>query len=76
MKCISNIGSFSLIGESWGGVVALKIAQMLEAKGILVSVSLLNGDPKTVVSLAQCFISNDHLAWKLNTMVKCDEVNK
>lgn len=68
MKRISDNGSVSLIGESWGGVVALKMAQMLEAQGTLVTVSLLNGDPKTVSGWAESFLSQDCYANRLNTV--------
>jgi len=58
----------SLIGESWGGIVALKMAQMLEAQGILVTVALLEGDPETLTEWAERYMSNDDFKNKLNTM--------
>lgn len=58
----------SLIGESWGGIVALKMAQILESKGILVTVFLLEGDPEILTDWAENFLSNDLLVNKLNTM--------
>lgn len=77
MKRISNNGSVSLIGESWGGVVALKMAQILEAQGTLVTVSLLNGDPKTVTSWSESFCSKDYFINKLNAILEfySDKVN-
>lgn len=58
----------SLIGESWGGMVALKMAQILEAQGTLVTVSLLEGDPEFLTGWAGNFLSNDNVINKLNTM--------
>lgn len=67
----------SLIGESWGGIVALKMAQMLETRGTLVTVSLLEGDPEILTKWAESFLSNDYFTKKLNTMHGSfsDEVN-
>lgn len=78
MKSITKNGNVSLIGESWGGVVVLKMAQILEAQGTLVTVSLLNGDPKTVTSWAERLISNDCFAITLKEMNNndSDEVNE
>jgi len=78
MKNISKNDSVSLIGESWGGVVALKIAQILEAQGTLVTVSLLNGDPKSVIDWAKCFLSKDYFSNTLSNMhnYHSDEVIK
>lgn len=56
----------SLIGESWGGIVALKMAQLLEAQGLLVTVSLLEGDPKSLIDWAESFLSNDNFINRLN----------
>ncbi|XP_050438788.1 fatty acid synthase-like isoform X2 [Adelges cooleyi] len=58
LKRICNHSMVSLIGESWGGIIALKMAQILEAQGILVSVCLLEGDPDTVYGWANEIISN------------------
>jgi len=67
----------SLIGESWGGIVALKMAQILEAQGTLVTVSLLEGDPEFLTGWAESFLSNDNFINKLNTMYSstASEVN-
>ncbi|XP_050423058.1 fatty acid synthase-like [Adelges cooleyi] len=58
LKIICNHSMISLIGESWGGIIALKMAQILEAQGTLVSVCLLEGDPDTVYGWANEIISN------------------
>lgn len=58
----------SLIGESWGGIVVLKMAQILEARGILVTVFLLEGDPEILTNWGKNFFSNDLLVNKLNMM--------
>ncbi|XP_025202615.1 fatty acid synthase-like [Melanaphis sacchari] len=50
LKQITEHRAVTLIGESWGGTVALVMAQILEAEGILVSLSLLNGVPSTLLS--------------------------
>lgn len=67
----------SLIGESWGGIIALKMAQILEAQGTLVSISLLEGDPEYLAGLAGSFLSNDNFTNKLNTIYSSfsNEVN-
>lgn len=67
----------SLIGEAWGGIVALKMAQILEAQGTMVTVSLLEGDPKTLTSWSEYFLSKDYLIKKLNAMYhsSSNEVN-
>lgn len=67
----------SLIGESWGGIVALKMAQILEAQGTLVTVSLLEGDPEFLTGWAESFLSNDNFINRLNTMYSSftNEVN-
>jgi len=49
LKQITDHKAITLIGESWGGSVALIMAQMLESEGILVSLSLLNGVPNTLI---------------------------
>ncbi|XP_050438841.1 fatty acid synthase-like [Adelges cooleyi] len=58
LKEICNHSMVSLIGESWGGIIALKMAQILEAQGTLVSVCLLEGDPDTVYGWANEILSN------------------
>lgn len=58
----------SLIGESWGGVVALKMAQILEAQGTLVSVALLEGDPENLTEWAEYYLTKVNIAHKLNTI--------
>lgn len=45
---ITKCGTISLIGVSWGGVVAILMAQMLEAENIPVSLSLLEGTPYVI----------------------------
>lgn len=45
---ITKCGTVSLIGVSWGGVVAILMAQMLEAENIPVSLSLLEGTPYVI----------------------------
>lgn len=58
----------SLIGESWGGIVALKMAQILEAQGTLVTVSLLEGDPEILTSWAKSFQYNNTFSSEFHTM--------
>lgn len=45
---ITICGTVSLIGVSWGGVVSILMAQMLEAENIPVSLSLLEGTPHVI----------------------------
>lgn len=46
----------------------LKMAQILEARGIMVAVFLLEGDPEILTDWGQHFLSNDLFVKKLNTM--------
>lgn len=55
----------SIIGESWGGVVALKIAQILESQGTMVVITLLDGDPDYVFKWLHILESNPSLRIKL-----------
>jgi len=57
-----------LIGESWGGTVALKMAQILEAEGTLTTVTLLEGDPDILAGCAKHFLSNGYITQKLNSV--------
>lgn len=52
LRKISECRAVTLIGESWGGCVALIMSQILETEGILVSLSLLNGVPSTLLQWA------------------------
>ncbi|XP_050524470.1 fatty acid synthase-like isoform X2 [Daktulosphaira vitifoliae] len=58
LKQITNKNFVSLIGESWGGIVALKMAQILESEEIIVSVSLLYGDPYNIIERAKEVMNN------------------
>lgn len=49
LRQITEHRAITLIGESWGGAVALAMAQTLESQGVLVSLSLLNGVPGHVL---------------------------
>jgi len=69
------VGYVSIIGESWGGIVALKMAQILENQGTLVTVSLLEGDPEILTIWSKSFLSNHNLTNKLKTMY-CSCSNK
>ncbi|XP_050542024.1 fatty acid synthase-like isoform X2 [Daktulosphaira vitifoliae] len=60
LREISSHKMVSLIGESWGGVIALKIAQILESQGIMVAVTLLDGDPDYVFEWLQILKSNQN----------------
>ncbi|XP_022162608.1 fatty acid synthase-like [Myzus persicae] len=60
LRQITEHRAVTLIGESWGGAVALIMAQMLEAEGILVSLSLLNGIPSTLLSWTNKNLLLDH----------------
>lgn len=53
------------------------MAQLLEAQGTLVTVSLLEGDPEFLTGWAESFLSNDNFINKLNTMYSSfnNEVN-
>lgn len=44
------------------------MAQILEAQGILTTVTLLEGDPEMVAECAKSFLSNEYFTKKLNTM--------
>lgn len=68
LKRISDCGYVSLIGESWGGIVALKMAQILEAQGTLVSVALLEGDPGSLAEWAEYYLTKVNIAHKLNVI--------
>ncbi|XP_016657076.1 fatty acid synthase isoform X4 [Acyrthosiphon pisum] len=68
LKSISDHGYVSIIGECWGGIIALKIAQILEAQGILVTVTLLEFDSEFLTGWAQRFRSNNDFAMRLNVM--------
>ncbi|KAF0755952.1 fatty acid synthase-like isoform X1 [Aphis craccivora] len=68
LKSISNRSYVSIIGESFGGIIALKMAQILESQGILVTVALLEADPEFLSEWAERFLSNDNFANKLNKM--------
>ncbi|XP_026822789.1 fatty acid synthase-like, partial [Rhopalosiphum maidis] len=68
LKKITNQKYVSIIGESWGGTVALKMAQILEAQGTLTTVTLLEGDPEMLAECAKQFLSNGYITKKLNTV--------
>lgn len=68
LKTITDQDYVSLIGESWGGIVVLKMAQILEARGTLVTVFLLEGDPEILTNWGKNFLSNDLFVEKLKTM--------
>eukprot|EP00102_Acyrthosiphon_pisum_P016442 XP_008187406.1 PREDICTED: fatty acid synthase-like [Acyrthosiphon pisum] len=68
LKKITNQKYVSLIGETWGGTVALKMAQILEAEGTLTTVTLLEGDPEILVGCAKHFLSNGYITKKLNSI--------
>lgn len=53
------------------------MAQILEAKGIFVTIILLEGDTNVLTSLANSFFSNDNFIYKLNTQFSSyyNEVN-
>ncbi|XP_025423656.1 fatty acid synthase-like [Sipha flava] len=62
LRQITEHHAVTLIGESWGGSVALVMAQLLESQGILVSLSLLNGVPSTLIKWTnEHFIVNNNL---------------
>lgn len=65
LKNILNQEYVSLIGESWGGIVALKVAQILESQGIMVTVSLIDGDPEILIEWSKIFLSNENYINKL-----------
>ncbi|XP_050542017.1 fatty acid synthase-like [Daktulosphaira vitifoliae] len=65
LKEISNSNTVSLVGESWGGIIVLKIAQILEAEGTLVFVSLLNGDLDSILKWARYIVTNSFIKAKL-----------
>lgn len=58
-----------MIGESWGGTVALKMAQILEARGTMVTVALLEGDPDILTEWAGSFLADDRFENKANTTI-------
>lgn len=58
----------SLIGESWGGIVALKMAQILESQETAVTVSLIEGDPGILTDWSESFLSNDNFINQLTTL--------
>ncbi|CAI6347084.1 unnamed protein product [Macrosiphum euphorbiae] len=68
LKSISDHGYVSIIGECWGGIIALKIAQILESQGILVTVTLLEFNPEFLTGWAERFLSNDNFTKRLNKM--------
>ncbi|VVC29220.1 Hypothetical protein CINCED_3A006213 [Cinara cedri] len=78
IKTITDKHYISLIGESWGGIVALKMAQILEDQDILVTVSLIEGEPESLIEWAGCFLSNNNFIDKLNTKynLKSTELSK
>ncbi|VVC44020.1 Acyl transferase/acyl hydrolase/lysophospholipase,Acyl transferase,Malonyl-CoA [Cinara cedri] len=57
-----NIGSVDELSNSlvYGGIVALKMAQILENQGTLVTVTLLEGNPEELIDWAKTFLSNDN----------------
>ncbi|XP_060836307.1 fatty acid synthase-like [Rhopalosiphum padi] len=63
LRQITEHRAVTLIGESWGGAVALVMAQILETEGILVSLSLLNGIPSTLLN------------WTTKNLVLNDSIN-
>uniref|UniRef100_A0A2H8TDM0 Fatty acid synthase n=1 Tax=Melanaphis sacchari TaxID=742174 RepID=A0A2H8TDM0_9HEMI len=68
LKSISDQSYVSIIGESFGGIIALQMAQILESQGILVTVTLLEVDPEFLIGWAKQFLSNDNFSNKLNKM--------
>lgn len=62
LRRITEHHAVTLIGESWGGAVALVMTQILESQGVLVSLTLLNGVPSTLRQwIADNFVVNDNL---------------
>lgn len=66
-------------------MIALKMAQILESQGILVTVTLLEADPEFLTGWAERFLLNDNFKNKLNKMyssfssevnTKCKGTNK
>ncbi|XP_060835401.1 fatty acid synthase-like [Rhopalosiphum padi] len=68
LKSITDRSYISIIGESFGGIIALKMAQILELQGIFVTVTLLEVDPDFLTGWAERFLSNDNFTNKLNKM--------
>lgn len=54
------------------------MAQILEAQGILVTVSLLEGDPEILIGWAESYFANDTFTTKLTTLYNSfsNEVDK
>ncbi|XP_075231646.1 fatty acid synthase-like [Lycorma delicatula] len=58
MKDFPNLEAFTLIGVGWGGLIALKIASILEAEHKLMSVILLDSEPYIIQRWASVFEEN------------------
>lgn len=45
MKQIQSDGTFTIVGETWGGTVAVELAKIIEGFGETVNLILLDGSP-------------------------------
>lgn len=52
------IGIFTLLAETWGGTVALSLAQLLEADGKQVILLLVDGSPENTKTIFQPLLEN------------------
>nr|QCW07585.1 fatty acid synthase 5 [Blattella germanica] len=50
IKDKQRAGSFNLVGVSWGGILTLEIARLLEAEGHRTRVVLIDGAPETILT--------------------------
>ncbi|XP_050423204.1 fatty acid synthase-like [Adelges cooleyi] len=62
---ITDHKSITIIGESWGGAVALLMTQLLESKGLMVSLTLLDGVPYELFGSFRNLLLNSNFNSKL-----------
>ncbi|PSN47310.1 hypothetical protein C0J52_04416 [Blattella germanica] len=52
MKEKQNSGRFNIIGVSWGGILAIEVARLLEAEGHTTNVILIDGAPDIILAFS------------------------
>lgn len=75
LRQITEHHAVTLIGESWGGSLALIMTQILESQGVLVSLSLLNGVPSTLLewTTENLILNNNMNATLLSRYLSMDD---
>lgn len=59
LKQIQTDGPFTIVGESWGGSIAVELAKIMEGFGETVNLLLLDGCPSDIKKRAQLFENID-----------------